>query len=72
MMNLTTTMKNTKLMLAVVTAFIASHLFLTTITYLLSELSFKESASDPLTMLLCVILGWIPSVIVYSDLERTE
>jgi hypothetical protein len=65
-------MKNTKLMLAVVAAFIASHLFLTTITYLLSELSFKESAADPVTFLLSLMIGWVPSVIVYSDLEKAE
>jgi uncharacterized membrane protein YciS (DUF1049 family) len=59
-------------MLAVVTAFIASHLFLTTITYLLSELSFKESAVDPVTFLLSLMVGWVPSVIVYSDLEKAE
>ena len=59
-------------MLAVVTAFIASHLFLTTIIYLLSELSFKESAGNTGTLLLFIMIGWVPAVIVYSDLERTE
>jgi len=62
-------MRNTKILLATVGTFIITYLFLSTIVYLMSELTFKESSTSMVTAMLAIIFGWIPSVFVAIDLE---
>jgi hypothetical protein len=62
-------MRNTKILLATVGTFIITYLFLSTIVYLMSELTFKESSTSGITAMLAMIFGWIPSVFVALDLE---
>lgn len=63
------TMRNTKTLLATVGTFIITYLFLSTIVYLMSELTFKESSTSMVTAIIAMIFGWIPSVFVAIDLE---
>jgi hypothetical protein len=62
-------MRNTRILLATVGTFIITYLFLSTIVYLMSELTFKESSTSMVTAIIAMIFGWIPSVFVAIDLE---
>jgi hypothetical protein len=62
-------MRNTKILLATVGTFIITYLFISTIVYLMSELTFKESSTSMVTAIIAMIFGWIPSVFVAIDLE---
>lgn len=63
-------MKSTKIMLACLATFLLSWLLLSLIVYLLSsDTSFREIAgSTPLVMTM-IVIGWIPAMIVGSDLD---
>jgi len=63
-------MRNTRILLATVGTFIITYLFISTIVYLMSELTFKESSTSMVTAMLAIIFGWIPSVFVAIDLEN--
>ena len=57
-------------MLAVIATLVATWLFLATIVYLCSDMTFKQSATIPAMFFLMLIFGWIPAVIVAFDLEK--
>jgi len=63
-------MRNTKILIATVGTFIITYLFISTIVYLMSELTFKESSTSAITAIIAMIFGWIPSVFVVIDLEQ--
>jgi hypothetical protein len=64
-------MRNTTVLLAAVGTFIITYLFISTIVYLMSELTFKESATSSITAMIAIVIGWIPSVFVIVDLEES-
>jgi hypothetical protein len=62
--------KETKLMLCAIATFMVCHLLIGTISYLLSDISFKQALSSNSTFMITAILGIIPTVIVtinYSE-----
>ena len=40
------------------------------IGYLLSDLSYRDCMVDSITLFLMLIIGWIPAIIVGSDLDK--
>jgi len=64
-------MKSTILMLVAIVMFILTWLLLTTVGYLLSDVStFREVATNGGVIMLMLIFGWIPSLVVCSDLDE--
>jgi hypothetical protein len=64
-------MKSTILMLSAIVTFILTWLLLTTVGYLLSDVtSFREIASNGGVIMLMLVFGWIPSYIVCTDLNE--
>lgn len=64
-------MKNTKIMIAVVAAFVITWLLIGSLAYFLSDLQYKEALTQPGLFVFMFIFGWIPAVIVGSDLEQS-
>lgn len=65
-------MKNTKILLAVIGTLILTWLLFGLIGYLLSDnVTFKACMIHPGTGFCMVLAGWIPAVIVGSDLDDT-
>ena len=63
-------MKNTKIMLAVVGTFIVTWLLLGLAFMLLSgNIGYRDALTDIFTVFIMIIFGWVPSVIVGSDLN---
>jgi len=62
-------MKSTKIMLCVVASLMATWLFIATITYFLSDLNFKSCFSAGSTIGIMLLIGWVPSIMVGSDLD---
>lgn len=65
-------MTDTKLMVMVILTFTITWLIMGTLVFLLSDLSFKTSLTEPGVGFFMVVFGWIPSVIVYNDLTRED
>lgn len=63
-------MKSTKLMLAVIATFLSTWCVLGLIGYLLSDLSFRDCLICGPTLVLMLVLGWIPAIIVGSDVQE--
>jgi hypothetical protein len=63
-------MKDTKIMLAVIATLISTWTLFSLIGYLLSDLSLRECYTHGATLMLMLIFGWIPSVIVASDIYK--
>ena len=63
-------MKSTKLMLAVIATFLSTWCVLGLIGYLLSDLSFRDCLIHGATLMLMLVLGWIPAVLVGSDVNE--
>jgi hypothetical protein len=63
-------MKSTKIMLAVIATLIATWTLMSLIEYILSDMSLKECYTNLGTILCMTIFGWIPSIVVASDLEE--
>jgi hypothetical protein len=61
-------MRNTKIMLAVIATALTTWLTFGTIGYLLSDITFKQTLISDGVLLSCLIIGWLPSVIVWFDL----
>ena len=57
-------------MLAVIATFLTTWCVMGLIGYLLSDLSYKECMVDSVTLFLMFIIGWIPAIIVGSDLDK--
>lgn len=65
-------MKNTKILLAVIGTLILTWLLFGLIGYLLSDnVTFKACMIHQGTIICALGLGWIPAVIVGSDLDDT-
>ena len=62
-------MKSTKLMLAVIATFLITWCVIGLIGYLLSDLSFRDCMTHGGTLMVLMIIGWIPAVIVGSDVH---
>ena len=63
-------MKDTKIMLAVIATLISTWTIFSLIGYFLSDLSLRECYTHGGTLMLMLIFGWIPSVIVASDIYK--
>jgi hypothetical protein len=61
-------MKHTKIMLAVIATALTTWLTFGTISYLLNDISFKQTLISDAVLISCIIIGWLPSVIVWLDL----
>jgi hypothetical protein len=64
-------MKHTKLMLAGITTFILTWLFIATVGYLLSnDYTIKQCLTSVATIWFMLMFGWLPIVPVLSDLDK--
>ena len=55
-------------MLAVIATALTTWLAFGTIGYLLSDITFKQILTSDAVLMSCLIIGWVPSVIVWFDL----
>lgn len=60
-------MKHTKVMLAGIGTFLCTWFLLSLLGMLLSDLSFRETATSNGTVMFMLILGWVPSIVVACD-----
>lgn len=64
-------MKQTKIMLAIIATILLTWCVIGLIGYLLSDLSYKQCMTHGGTLMFMLIFGWIPSIIVGEDLDKT-
>ena len=64
-------MKSTKIMLAVVATTFITWCVMGLIGYLLSDLSYRDCMTNGGTFFFMLVFGWIPSIIVGADLDKT-
>ena len=64
-------MKSTKIMLAVIATLIATWTTFSLIGYFPSDLSLRDCFTHGGTLMLMLVFGWIPAVILASDLNDT-
>lgn len=62
-------MKSTKLMLAVIATLLITWCVMGTIGWCLSDLSFRDCITHGGTLMLMLIVGWIPAIIVGNDVD---
>ena len=62
-------MKSTKLMLAVIATFLITWCVLGSIGYLLSDLSFRDCLTHGATLMILLLIGWIPAIVVGNDVH---
>lgn len=62
-------MKSTKIMLAVIATFLITWCVMGLIGWCISDLSFKECLTHGGTLIILMILGWIPAVLVGIDVN---
>jgi hypothetical protein len=63
-------MKSTKIMLAVIATFLITWCVLGLIGWCLSDLSFKACMTHGGTLMSLLIFGWIPCIIIGTDLDN--
>ena len=64
-------MKNSKIMLATVTTFILTVIFINTIVWYLEDTwTFKECFGHGATIGVSVIFGWLPAILVGQDVNE--
>jgi hypothetical protein len=63
-------MRDTKIMLAIVGTLLATWTFISLIGFLLSDTSLRECYTHGGTLMLMLMLGWLPSVVVANDLIK--
>lgn len=64
-------MKNTKLMLAGISTFLLTWLFIATVGYLLSnDYTIKQCLTNTATITVMLMFGWLPTVPVILDLNN--
>jgi hypothetical protein len=63
-------MKLTKIMLAVIATFLITWCVLGTIGWCLSDLSFRDCMTSNATIMIMLIIGWIPCLFVGADLDK--
>jgi hypothetical protein len=64
-------MKSTKIMLAVLATILLTWCVMGLIGYLISDISYKECMTHGGTLMCMMLIGWIPSVILACDLDKT-
>lgn len=64
-------MKSTKIMLAVIATLITTWTVISLIGYILSDTSLRDCYTHGGTLMIMLIFGWIPAVILASDLNDT-
>jgi hypothetical protein len=64
-------MKSTKIILAVLATLLIVWCTIGLIGWMLSDLSYKECMTHGGTLMLMLIFGWIPSIIVGADLDKS-
>ena len=64
-------MKSTKIMLAVLATILLTWCVMGLIGWVLSDLSYRECMTNTVTLFLMLFIGWIPSIIVGADLDKT-
>ena len=62
-------MKSTKIMVAVIATLIITWCVIGLIGYLLSDGTYKECMTHGGTLMFMLIFGWIPAIIIGSDLN---
>ena len=64
-------MKSTKIMLAVIATFLITWCVMGLIGYLLSDASYKECMTHGGTLMFLLVFGWIPSLIIGDDINKS-
>ena len=64
-------MKQTKIMLAVLATILLTWCVMGLIGWMLSDLSYRECMTNTGTLFLMLFIGWIPSIIVGADLDKS-
>jgi hypothetical protein len=64
-------MKSTKIMLAVLATLLIVWCTIGLIGWMLSDLSYKECMTNGGTLFFFLLFGWIPSIIVGADLDKS-
>ncbi len=63
-------MKNTINMLVFVGTTMLTWMGMGFIGYMLSDAGYKDCMTDTATIMAMVVLGWVPAVIVISDIDK--
>ena len=64
-------MKHTKLMLAGITTFLLTWLFIAVVGYLISnDYTIKQCLTSTATIMIMLMFGWLPIVPVLNDLDK--
>lgn len=63
-------MKSTKIMLAVIATILITWCVIGLIGWMLSDLSYKECMTNGGTLFCMLFIGWLPAIIVGSDLDK--
>jgi hypothetical protein len=64
-------MKSTKIMLAVIATILITWCVMGLIGWMLSDLSYRDCMTHTATIMLMFLIGWIPSIIVGADLDKS-
>tara|TARA_R110000868_G_scaffold185788_4_gene427809 strand:- start:38 stop:241 length:204 start_codon:yes stop_codon:yes gene_type:complete len=62
-------MKSTKLMLAIIATLLTTWCVMGLIGWCVSDLSFRDCLTHGGTLMLMMVIGWIPAIIVGSDVN---
>ena len=63
-------MKSTKIMLAMIATLLITWCVIGSIGWMLSDLSYKDCMTHGGTLSLMLVFGWIPCIIIGSDLDE--
>jgi hypothetical protein len=63
-------MKSTKIMLAVIASLLTTWTSMSLIGWALSDMSLHECYTHSATIMFMLILGWLPAIIIASDLDK--
>ena len=62
-------MKSTKIMLAFIATLLLTWCVMGLIGWILSDLSYKQCMTHNVTLMLMLVIGWMPAIIVGADLN---
>ena len=66
-------MKNTKIMIVIITTFLVTWLLFSILGLIFNPgLSLREIATNNGMIMILVIFGWIPPIVVYTDIRKKE
>ena len=63
-------MKSTKIMLAVIASLLTTWTSMSLIGWALSDMSLRECYTHNVTIMVMTIFGWVPAIIIASDLDK--